>query len=480
MLNFDLEKAFTKVRHHADWIGLRYVKEKTSTRTVRNDLPERFSTHFDEGVMVEVLINGHFGYAGTDDLSTAGIERALNHAISLTRHASNHKVFPFSTAQRPRAVGRYFSPRQKSFDSISLAEMTDFLVRTTKAMKISDKIVNRESSAMIIETSLQQISSSGTDLNQDFSMAALDFSSTASEGTETQFRNLNSSRGICKQVGAEVFELSYFLPRCEQISQEALELVVAENCPTGIMDVILAPDQMTLQIHESIGHPLELDRILGDERNYAGWSFVKPSDFGQLQYGSKLMNITFDPTVPGEFASYAFDESGNPATKEYLIKDGLLQRGLGSLESQARSHLPGVANFRSASWNRAPIDRMANINLEPGQSSLAEMISSIEKGVMMMANRSWSIDDYRQKFQFGCEYAKLIENGQLTRTLKNPNYRGISVPFWNKLSMIGRKEEGGVFGSPWCGKGEPQQVIRVGHASPWCKFDQIEVFGGHA
>jgi predicted Zn-dependent protease len=235
---------------------------------------------------------------------------------------------------------------------------------------------------------------------------------------------------------------------------------------------------MMLQIHESIGHPLEIDRILGDERNYAGWSFVKPQDFGRLQYGSPLMNVSFDPTVAHEFASYAFDDNGVEARKEFLVKDGLLVRGLGGIESQARSSLPGVANARACSWNRPPIDRMANLNLEPGTSSLAEMIASIDRGVLMQTNRSWSIDDFRNQFQFGCEYAKLIENGKIVKTVRNPNYRGVTVSFWNSLKKVGDRSTFGVFGTPNCGKGEPNQMIHVGHASPACLFEAVEVFGG--
>lgn len=178
----------------------------------------------------------------------------------------------------------------------------------------------------------------------------------------------------------EAFDWDGLYGECQRVGQEALELLTAEPCPTERLDLILAPDQMLLQIHESVGHPLELDRILGDERNYAGWSFVKPEDFGRLRYGSALMNVTFDPSVAGEFASYAFDDGGSPALRHYLIKDGLLLRGLGGLESQARLGLPGVANFRSAGWNRAPIDRMGNINLEPGSTSLEAMIASVKRG----------------------------------------------------------------------------------------------------
>lgn len=262
------------------------------------------------------------------------------------------------------------------------------------------------------------------------------------------------------------------------MGEQAIELLTAEDCPTENTTLMLAPDQMMLQIHESVGHPLELDRILGDERNYAGGSFVQPSDFGQRQYGSDLMNITFDPTVTGEFASYPFDDTGAPAHREYLIRNGRLERGLGSLESQERLGVPGVACARASSWNRPPIDRMANINLEPGSQSLAAMVSSIERGVYMETNRSWSIDDQRYKFQFGCEYGRLIENGQFTQTLRNPNYRATTPEFWHSLVQVGDRITWQHYGTPFCGKGEPNQLIRVGHGSSVCVFAGIDVFGG--
>jgi len=190
------------------------------------------------------------------------------------------------------------------------------------------------------------------------------------------------------------------------------------------------------------------------------------------------MNIVFDPTIHNQLATYRFDDGGMPAEKEHLIKDGVLVRGLGGIESQIRSGVNGVSNLRASSWNRIPIDRMANINLEIGQSTRDEIIGSVERGVYMESNRSWSIDDYRNKFQFGCEYGRLIEDGVLTRVVKNPNYRGITNPFWRSLSMVGDLDTFEIFGTPNCGKGEPNQVERVGHASPLCKFDKTQVFGG--
>ena len=204
------------------------------------------------------------------------------------------------------------------------------------------------------------------------------------------------------------------------------------------MDLLVAPDQMILQIHESIGHPLELDRILGDERNYAGTSFVTPDMFGSASSTAlTLLNVTFDPTVDGQLASYGFDDEGTPATRQHLIENGILQRPLGGSTSQQRAGMAGVANTRACSWNRPPIDRMANLNVEPGDSTLDELIGGIEYGVFVHTNNSWSIDDSRNKFQFGCELGQVIRDGELAETVRNPNYRGISRNFWRSLTGVG-------------------------------------------
>lgn len=478
MPHFSPENFLKKARNQAEYAGLRYVREKTSHRAVRNEQTDHNSWMIDEGVMIEVLADGHFGYAATADLSEAGLNRALEAALRETKAASVRKAFSFDLSHRPVAVGSYQSQRQKPLDQASLAELTDLLIASSKAMKASDQIVSRQAMAMIVETTIEQFSTHGSSSRQNFDIVSLHVGASASNGTETQTRSLNGWNARSWQIGAEVFDRAEFVRESERIGREALELLSAENCPSETCDLILMPDQMMLQIHESIGHPLELDRILGDERNYAGWSFVKPDDFGNLQYGSELMNVSFDPHREGEIASYKFDDGGTPAERKVLIEKGKLLRGLGSLESQTRSKIPGVANFRSASWNRAPIDRMANINLEPGKSSLDDLIGSVQNGVLMEANRSWSIDDYRNKFQFGCEYGKRIKDGRIVGVVKNPNYRGTTVAFWNKLAGVGSKQE--TFGTPYCGKGEPNQVIRVGHASPPCLFRDVEVFGGHS
>ncbi len=301
---------------------------------------------------------------------------------------------------------------------------------------------------------------------------------TAHADGDTQVRTLNGDHGICQQGGDEILARFAFVGAARRIANEALELVHAPNCPSGAMDVLLMPDQMILQIHESIGHPLELDRILGDERNYAGTSFVTPDMFGHYRYGSDLLNVTFDPTRSEELASYGWDDDGAPAERVHVIRDGVLLRPLGGAISQVRAGLPGTSNTRADGWNRPPIDRMANLNLEPGDATLAEMIAGIERGVLMETNCSWSIDDSRNKFQFGCERGRLIERGTLGAVVKNPNYRGISANFWRNLARVGNAETMQVLGTPYCGKGEPSQAIRVGHAAPACVFTGVDVFGG--
>ncbi len=468
------QSVFAGLPADVQWAGLRFSREVTTHRLVRDESPQANATSVDAGVMCEVLVDGHFGYAASSDTSEAGLQLAFARAITTTRASSSRKAHAFQVAQRPPSQGAYRSPRAQGLDASNAQDIPQCLLAASAAMKGDARLVSRMAHAMLIQTHVAYYSSTGAAIDQRFDMVELKLSAIAAQGSESQTRTWSQTG----QVGGEIFETEAVVRQAKRIASEALQLLEAPNCPSGVMDLVLMPDQMMLQIHESIGHPLELDRILGDERNYAGWSFVQADDFGRLRYGSELMNISFDPTRAHEFASYAFDDSGNPALKQMLIEGGILKRGLGSLESQQRSGIEGVANSRSASWNRAPIDRMANINLEPGDSSLEDLIGQVQHGILMHTNRSWSIDDYRNKFQFGCEFGQLIEHGRLGAVVRNPNYRGVSIDFWNRLAGVGRDDE--VHGTPYCGKGEPSQVIRVGHASPPCLFRGVEVFGGQA
>ena len=471
----NLVDTINKLDLDADWFGLREYKENTTYHVIRDKKPLTNETSIDHGVMVEVLKDGQFGYCGTSDLSFDGIQKAAVNALNSAIKASKHSVFSFSDTVRPGSKGQYITPLELPFDALSAGEINDILMKANDWLLLDDRIMSVSAMAMLVETTINYACSNGSDIQQKINIVGSDYSATAKNGNIIQTRTDGRSGN---QMGLERFNQDLVREKCNKVSTQAIELIEADQCPTGTMSLVLAPDQMMLQIHESIGHPLEIDRILGDERNYAGWSFVGLEDFGKLKYGSDIMNITFDPTVENEMASYGFDDGGFKASKEHIIKDGVLLRGLGALESQERSDIPAVANFRSCSWNRAPIDRMANLNLEPGDSNFDDIISSVEYGVYMETNRSWSIDDYRNKFQFGSEYGKLIENGKITKTLRDPNYRAITVPFWNSLAKVGDETTFEVHGTPNCGKGEPNQVIRVGHASPVCLFNDIQVFGG--
>ena len=474
MSDFNLQNALSAIDIKADWVGLREVKETTTYRVVRDGNPQTNSRNTDHGLMVEVLADGQFSYYGCNNFKHNKIQAAAEKALLLAKAATKNSLFHFTEEARPATKGHFQTSYKKSVDKLSAGQLNEILLKAYNQIKVSDQIVSAHAMAMIIETECKFVSSNGSELDQNFLMVQSDYSAMANKNDIYQRRTNNH----CLQIGMENFDEDLVMSRAQQVGEQALELLEAEECPTETTNLVLAPDQMLLQIHESIGHALEVDRILGDERNYAGWSFVREADFGKLQYGSKIMNITFDPTVTNQFASYGFDDGGLKAERKFIIKDGLLVKGLGGKESQIRSGVPGVANFRASSWNRAPIDRMANLNLEPGDSTFDDIIASINRGIYMETNRSWSIDDYRNKFQFGCEYGKLIENGELTKTVKNPNYRGISNPFWNNLKMVGNQDTFEMYGTPYCGKGEPNQAIRVGHASPVCMFNNVEVFGG--
>jgi predicted Zn-dependent protease len=461
-----------------DWIGLRKSREVAIARSARDGMPQNNNTTISEGVMVEVLICGQIGYGATNILTETGIRAAATAAYHQAIAASEYRIYSVTTTQRPKVIGQYVSPQLQPFNSISPGEISEQLNKICHTLRVDDRIV--QTSATIITRELEHwfVSSNGSDVYQKFRLMTTDYAATAQDGAIIQHRSDRGGLARCYQGGMEYFLTPDLWMRVQQVGEQAVELLTAMECPTETTHLVLAPDQLLLQIHESVGHPLELDRILGDERNYAGGSFVKPTDFGNLVYGSPLMNITFDPTVSGEFASYGFDDTGATATREYIIRDGVLERGLGSLESQARLDLPGVACSRACSWNRPPIDRMANINLEPGDKSFDEIIGGIDKGIYMESNRSWSIDDRRHKFQFSCEYAKAIEDGKLTKTIRNPNYRGITPQFWGNLAQVGNAASWEMYGSPFCGKGEPNQIIWVGHGAPVAAFTEIEVFGG--
>jgi predicted Zn-dependent protease len=477
-----LVNRFKALAPAVDYCSIRIVEEDAEMISVRQDVAEPVQTVRDRGAMVTVIDGDGIGYAATSDMSDAGLKDAIARAREWARVSRGRSVFDGMRPELPRPNGRYVAPVRKPL-RMSKAERIELLMHESTACRIDGRIVDWAAALWTTRTSQVLATADGGVAEQAWEFTVPGLHVTAHAAGVTQTRSWGGRyNGYCQQGGYEVVERSGFIGSGRRTAEEALELLAAPNCPSGTMDVVLMPDQMMLQIHESIGHPLELDRILGDERNYAGTSFVTLDMFGSYRYGSPLLNVTYDPTRVEQFASFAFDDEGTPARREYLIKDGVLLRPLGGSTSlqrarRSRADLAGVATTRACSWARPPIDRMSNLNVEPGTSTLDEMIAATELGVLMKTNRSWSIDDSRNKFQFGCEWGRMIRGGKLAEVVRDPNYRGISATFWRSLAMVGRPETVEVMGTPYCGKGEPNQAIRVGHASPVCRFTNVDVFG---
>lgn len=471
-----VEQDFRNLMPAVGFCSLRIVRERHEVLTVRRDVVQPVRLMEDSGAMVTV-VDGGVGYAATPDLSQAGLRWAIQQARDWARAtADTHLLNQTDLVHKPH-IGEYRTLAKQPWAGLSLADKLALLSRECRRLKVDDTILDWQAGFWHSDIDTLYVTAEGAHLQQSYEMLLPSLYAAAHRQGETQSRSFGGNAYL-RQGGLEVLGDTGFFQAAPVIAEQALTLLDAPNCPAETCALLLAPDQMVLQIHESIGHPLELDRILGDERNYAGTSFVTPDMFGQYRYGSPLLNVTFDPNRPEQIASFAYDDEGQPATREYLIREGILLRPLGGTLSQQRAGLPGVANARACSWDRPPIDRMANLNIEPGAASFQDLLNQIERGIYMQTNTSWSIDDSRNKFQFGCEWGQLIEQGELTKVVKNPNYRGVSAQFWQSLAGVGDAASLQVMGVPHCGKGEPNQIIRVGHASPPCLFQNVAVFGG--
>lgn len=464
-----------------DYWTLRLVAEESDHLSVRQGVVEPSALGYSLGAMVTVVSGRGMGYGATSDLSPAGLRSATHQALGWAQAHARLGLFDAALYPRSALQAEYRSPATRPWEDLPLAHKVELLQAANQALAIDDRIVDWAAWLAYRRVSQLLITSEGGRVAQTLDYVTPGLVAVANEGSQTQRRHGGASDWP-QQGGLERIDAVDLVGEAPRVAEEAIALLEAPECPEGRMDLILLPSQMVLQIHESIGHPLELDRILGDERNYAGTSFVTREMFGTYRYGSKLLNVTFDPGIPGELASAVADDEGSPAMREYLIRDGILERPLGGRLSQARSGLPGTANARSSGWDRPPIDRMANINLEPGAPGerLADLIGRVERGVLMDTNRSWSIDDSRNKFQFGCELGRLIADGELKGLVRNPGYRGISAEFWRNLDGVGGPETLEVRGVQNCGKGEPNQAVYVGHAAPPCLFRAVAVFGGEA
>ncbi|MFC1727681.1 TldD/PmbA family protein, partial [Patescibacteria group bacterium] len=285
-------------------------------------------------------------------------------------------------------------------------------------------------------------------------------------------------RGQFATQGWEAIEEMDLLRNAPRIGKEAVDLLAAQNCPEGEFDIIIDSNQLALQVHESCGHPVELDRALGFEAGYAGTSFLTPDKLNQYQYGSKQVNIVADATVPGGLGTYGWDDEGVVAKKIDLIKRGKFVGYLTSRETADEFGLPVTGAMRAQSWSHLPLIRMTNINLLPGKWALKDLIKDTKKGLFLSTNRSWSIDDKRLNFQFGTELAQEVKNGKLGKYYKNPVYSDLTPRFWNSCDAVCNRKSWKVYGTPNCGKGEPGQVMFVGHGTSPARFRKVKIFPG--
>jgi TldD protein len=302
---------------------------------------------------------------------------------------------------------------------------------------------------------------------------------TSFRGEEIQKRSYPNSFGGQHALGGyELVESLELIKHAPHVAEEAVALHAAEQCPQKTGTLVLGGSQLGLQIHESVGHPIELDRVLGEEANFAGTSFLTLDKLNTLQYGSDIVNVVADARLehgPG-LGSFAYDDEGVPAQCTEIIKDGEFR---GYLSNRETAHLVGLkrssGTMRTESWNRLPIIRMTNISLLPGTWNVDDLIADTDDAILMETNRSWSIDDRRYQFQFSTEIGWEIKGGKKGRMLKNPSYSGITTEFWNSCDAIGNAEEWILWGTPNCGKGQPMQTMGTGHGASPSRFRNIRI-----
>jgi len=374
------------------------------------------------------------------------------------------------------ASGTWASPFQDDPFNVSLEEKVALLMEATRRMQEVDGLAFAEGGIDLFRVRTSFASSEGSEIEQTVLHSGAGLDATAVAEGELQRRSYpNSFRGHIAAAGWEHIAKLGLLEEAERTATEAVELLSATDCPSEVTTLVLDSGQMELQVHESIGHAVELDRVLGMEESYAGSSFVSPGDRGTLRYASDLVSITADATIPGGLGSFGWDDEGVPAQRVPIIVDGTFQDFISSRETAGAIGGTSTGAMRADGWQNLPLIRMTNINIEPGEGSLADIIGDTKDGIFMATNQSWSIDDKRVNFQFGCEIAWRIKGGKLTQMYRNPNYTGITAEFWRSCDAVGGREDWTLWGTPNCGKGQPAQTARVGHGTAPARFRNVQV-----
>ena len=441
----------------------------------RNGVLERMSQNESAGVGVRALIGSSWGFFATPDPSVGAATRAGHEAAAIAKASAAVAGPAVDLADVGVTRAHWDSGWEEHPFDVPLSERGDLLVDVTTVMKAVEGVGVAGAHMHAWDTQKWFVSSQGHRISQHLVECGTSIEATAVGEAETQRRSYGGIGGTWGTRGYEIVRAADLPGNAQRVGEEAVELLSAPECPSMVTDLILGREQLALQIHESVGHAIELDRILGWEAAFAGTSFLDLAELGRFKYGSELMNIVADATLPGALGSFGYDDEGTPAQRVDIVKDGIWVGVLSGRDSAHVAGLPPGGMVRGDGWNRLPMVRMTNVGLLPGTSSLEEIIAATDDGVFMETNRSWSIDDKRLNFQFGCERGHEVKNGKLGRLLRNPTYTGITPQFWASLDMLGGPDEWLFWGTPNCGKGQPQQYGHTGHPSVPGRFRGVRV-----
>jgi len=458
-----------------NYADLRFVQSEEESIQAENGILSSYNVSTNRGVGIRVLVNGAWGFAASNELDKQSLLKTTNKALDIAQASALTKKEEIGLASEDKHIATYITPVTKDPFKISHSEKIDLLVTSTKVM-LKDRVKKSEGSLSFYKTHKIFLSTEGSEIEQTIFESGGGITAYAIGEGDFQKRSYPSSfGGDYSTSGYEFIEEMKLLENAERVAEEANQLLVAPSSPTGIRDIVLGGSQLALQVHESCGHPVELDRVLGKEISYAGGSFLTPDKLNNFTYGSPEVTIVADATVPGGLGTFGYDDEGVPAAKTYLVNKGKFVGYLTSREDAFKLGLKSNGAARAENWNRIPLVRMTNINLLPGNLELDELIGDIKEGLYLDYNKSWSIDDKRLNFQFGTEVAREIKNGKLGRLYKNAVYQGITPEFWKSCDGITHKKYWKVWGVPNCGKGQPEQVMHVAHGTSPARFRKVKV-----
>jgi TldD protein len=474
----ELIDAFLNVANlkQAAYGDIRIIESAREAMTVRDGKVEELAQNSAEGFGVRVLVNGRWGFAASRNLNSAEVAMVADQAIRIAQASQAAGGEPVALAETEPVQGEWSTEMEQDPFVLSLEDKLKYLMDADAAMAGAARLSHRNSFFNAWREDQHFASTEGARIHQVITECGGGIEAEAIRDGDHQVRCFpNSFRGQFHTAGYESFLRYNMLEEAPRVAEECAALLDAPELPSGEATVIIDGPQLALQIHESIGHPLELDRVLGWELAYAGGSFVRPEHRGQLKYGSEIMNITCDPTLPGGLGSYAYDDDGIKTYRDPLIVNGVFQTFLSSRDTVPFIGAKSNACNRADGFSRMPIVRMTNVNLEPGDWQLADLIADTRQGYLFSNNRSWSIDDHRTNFQFGCEAAWEIKDGKLGRLFKNPNYTGKTTEFWGSLDAICNRDHWVIWGTPNCGKGQPSQTAHVAHGCAPSRFNNVQV-----